>query len=879
MAVAILVPNGTLSTGGVTIGGGAASVHAALSDSSDATYVDFNTRNSLGPYLQFGTFTLPAGAKVTAVTIKVRSASTSGTVQDVWVQSYSSGGNVGSSKYYINNTTTISDKSYSANASAYATQTNINDATVLFGVGNPDSYVARNVRVYRVELQVYYNEKPVVSNVAITANTTKPTVTWTYTDPDNDTQRGFVVKVFSSAQYSVTGFNPETYAPSNTTWDSGFIYNPQATYTPTTWNSPGWQPPPLVPGTTYRFYVRAEDGGGRSRSSDWTFLQTTITIEPPGTATGTAYWDTAHGGRVRLTLQGHANLLTLNQSSIETDTTGWVAGTNASIARSTAQASHGGASLAVTAISAGSIGARTPIGTAGIPIAADTWYVGSFRVRAAATARSILVRLLWYTAAGAALGETTYAATDSTTAWSTDHILVAKSPATAAFAALGIGSAVGADWAANEVHYLDQAMVVPGDRRDIPWSIGGYEPTTTLGFQRSTDNGVTWREVWYSPLDRTKTDYTATKQLVTKFGWKPGTATTSAADADLADYEIPPGSTARYRAYVAATNVDGFQVVGPYSDIFGSDQITSGSFESPAPGATATPTNWVRRTSTGAASYRGTANDQFLLGAQSFKVTRTAAADSEGLLSIPIPCKPGDVVELTAWVRSDQVLTAGIYVGTTWRTDNVQSEAGAGFIGSTGGLSNVGIGAANTWTLLRTTATAPANANYVMMRIISHSTGNPASYPHSVWFDSVTLRNRAVAADYKDWWIKDVNDSGYNAKCDVMNPEWVTTSHEDQAVYHPLGRDRDVVISDVVRGESFDLDLEFPTKADQDNFETMRKRQRTLLLQSIFTNEQWHIRLGADRVRSLTNTEPKLYRARVSAIEVDPPDAADDLVT
>jgi hypothetical protein len=42
------------------------------------------------------------------------------------------------------------------------------------------------------------------------------------------------------------------------------------------------------------------------------------------------------------------NLLTVNQASLETDVTGWVQGANSTVARTTATALHGSASLAMT---------------------------------------------------------------------------------------------------------------------------------------------------------------------------------------------------------------------------------------------------------------------------------------------------------------------------------------------------------------------------------------------------------------------------------------------------------------------------------------------------------------------------------------------------
>src|SRR5687768_1668031 len=65
---------------------------------------------------------------------------------------------------------------------------------------------------------------------------------------------------------------------------------------------------------------------------------------------------------------GHTNLLTPNQASLETDTTGWANVANATLARSTAQSLYGVASLAITAIAASTMNVGTLTGVNGIPV-------------------------------------------------------------------------------------------------------------------------------------------------------------------------------------------------------------------------------------------------------------------------------------------------------------------------------------------------------------------------------------------------------------------------------------------------------------------------------------------------------------------------------
>lgn len=172
------------------------------------------------------------------------------------------------------------------------------------------------------------------------------------------------------------------------------------------------------------------------------------------------------------------NLLTANQSSLEVDTTGWAAGTNTTIARSTAQAADGLASLSLTkTTSTADMWATTSTGTSGIPVVAgDSWYF-SYETRAATTPRQITGRVFAYDATGASLGSLTMALagnpSNTTTGWTratftyNANSLISNYPGTA-FMAFGpqftsVPSA--------EVHYVDKIayQLAP----NLTWVIGG----------------------------------------------------------------------------------------------------------------------------------------------------------------------------------------------------------------------------------------------------------------------------------------------------------------------------------------------------------------------------------------------------------------------
>jgi len=115
------------------------------------------------------------------------------------------------------------------------------------------------VSLLELYVDVVVANKPtiVVTNPSTTA-TSYPQVTWTYTDSDGDAQEYYRMKVFTTAQYSASGFDPET---STAFYDSGETasYDLFATALD------------LIPNGTYKFYVKAgKKIAGSIFYSDWT---------------------------------------------------------------------------------------------------------------------------------------------------------------------------------------------------------------------------------------------------------------------------------------------------------------------------------------------------------------------------------------------------------------------------------------------------------------------------------------------------------------------------------------------------------------------------------------------------------------------------------
>lgn len=143
------------------------------------------------------------------------------------------------------------------------------------------------------------------------------------------------------------------------------------------------------------------------------------------------------------------NLLTDNQSSLETNTTGWAAGTSTGIARSLAQAYVGVASLAITR---NTTTGNAVAATTDIPVTTGNSYRGRARFRAATTPRSCQVTIGWYTAGASFISETIgTAVSDTTSGWTLAEV-TGTAPATAALARLNV---VAQSAVATEVHYAD----------------------------------------------------------------------------------------------------------------------------------------------------------------------------------------------------------------------------------------------------------------------------------------------------------------------------------------------------------------------------------------------------------------------------------------
>lgn len=311
MSTIVLRPNGTTSSTGVLVG--AASAHAALSDDSDASYIEYD--NSDNSRLTLGDLTLPAGGVIITAAARARCAVPGAAVNPrVYVQSadflttYAGGAATVSSP-------AISTYAFGAPASG-PTDAQLDAATLLIEVPFPSSLV----RIYEAYVDVKYVAKPVIVVGAPTGTlttTNMPLVSWTDTlDPDGGPQGGFRVKIFSAAQYGAGGFDPATSTP---TLQAGGGTDPN-TYISGTDTS--WQPTTPIANATYRAYVQVFQGaiftGGSWQipASDWTYSGFTINVPVPAVPTITVTAQSS-SGRNQIVLSSNAGAVTTDALDLE----------------------------------------------------------------------------------------------------------------------------------------------------------------------------------------------------------------------------------------------------------------------------------------------------------------------------------------------------------------------------------------------------------------------------------------------------------------------------------------------------------------------------------------------------------------------------------
>lgn len=294
MATVTLRPNGT-NFNGWTIVGGSASADAALSDDSDATYVEVASglvgAQSCAVQLE-DLSGLPSGALIKQVRARIRmrtkeaSQQTNEFRQDL--------GEYGSGTYHTwkptvpTALTTLTGPWHTTKPGGGPWTDAVIDA-LGYEIADTGS-AAKGFEVAEAYVDVEYNEQPTGTLTAPTGTYTtdsSPDAVWSYSDPESDSQTHYRIVV----EAGDTSANSAPALDGSEEYDSGEIAGSGTSATL----------PALTNGTyTVWLRVRQADVSGQAQRSEWDSIVYTLDVAPPAVPTVTATADDVNG-RVILT--------------------------------------------------------------------------------------------------------------------------------------------------------------------------------------------------------------------------------------------------------------------------------------------------------------------------------------------------------------------------------------------------------------------------------------------------------------------------------------------------------------------------------------------------------------------------------------------------
>jgi hypothetical protein len=218
--------------------------------------------------------------------------------------------------------------------------------------------------------------------------------------------------------------------------------------------------------------IGADNGGGSPLFGKIYYAEVRSGVDGPVVARFDATAVARLGTRSPTTttqLGGNPNLLTPNQASIETDTTGWASvNQTPTLARDTTQFLDGAASLSLTATSAAASMSARNSPYSQVPVVPGKMYtaVAWTKTNGTPTANA-LVQIYWYGPTGTFLSSTSNSSIAATTTWqSITNTGVA--PAGAAFGAVAVGTLTAP--AIGDVYYYDRISLVEAA---VTWTMNG----------------------------------------------------------------------------------------------------------------------------------------------------------------------------------------------------------------------------------------------------------------------------------------------------------------------------------------------------------------------------------------------------------------------
>lgn len=297
MAVVTVRPDSTpTGASNFTIFGGAASIDAALSDNSAATYVKKGVTGNGAVIVGFGTTTISDNIRVKQVRIRseVLCPTAASRLRITPIVRIAGVNYVGSAQIFSGS---FAFDEYEGAYFTTAPDGQAWDQTRINGLRAQISDAASGAdlsSIYELFFDIETTTQPSVSVASPTGTVTAtslPEVSWTYSDADGTEQDYYRIRVFTSAQYSAGGFDPSSSA---SFWDSGVVASSDNTATIREFLTDG----------LYRAYVTvAKDVSGIPFYSNYAYSQFTIDTTPPTTPSLTATYDSA-SNRVTLTATG-----------------------------------------------------------------------------------------------------------------------------------------------------------------------------------------------------------------------------------------------------------------------------------------------------------------------------------------------------------------------------------------------------------------------------------------------------------------------------------------------------------------------------------------------------------------------------------------------
>lgn len=705
--------------------------------------------------------------------------------------------------------------------------TDVNNLRGRVGLRSPNTASGTEVaNLYHLLLDVEYNERPVVNLLTPAPGlfeVSAPLVSWDYTDPENDAQQSFEIKIFTQAQYSAGGFSPDTSAPYAT---SGRVFSQAAR---------SWQSTAL-PNGNYRVYVRAWQTPivGQDVVSAWDSADINLValdIAPPTIAVVPSPYSDDFS--TYLQLMGGMNLLPLDSSAAEqANQWGIVGPATSALDVGNGNAHSGTGSAKITSTGAGSVTAFSFATTT-----LDTTKIGNNRllrcrvwVKPTVT-RTISIGLYLQTAASVNV----YAAVDitgvscpanqwtelSTTAAVASGVLISQARAVIIWQAAGAG----------EVTFVDDASIAPAQVR-----IATYDPTNDSFFEATAGGWVALANA-HVPVRQTGTVYMgagALQMQATAAGTMKVRLYTPGSGVAI---DVRGGSSWKLRAILRGTA--GRAVYLGYTaydkngvQIFSEDGASIGALGSPNATWNVYERNIVIP-STAIAIYphvaiagMGAAEIAYMDNFVVFeRVDTTTAWGRGGLWDANVPYAATPTYQIQA-SYDDGVTWADL----PWVTDAAFSP------------SSVQVDAFQESTL-RDYAIPPNTPTQYRARAIADVAGGQLVSPWG--YSSI------VSVDFVGGVLKDPFTG--NAVHITLEEPFSRQRVEPMAVHYPLGRDAALVVSEGQKGHTFDFTTRTLSADEREEFEAVLAQPRPLVLVNTLGERWW--------VKILDGTEAQIVKA------------------